>query len=56
MLNYLKFIEILISLQFIFISTMVPVFFKLPFKNHINNSLELPILANTYRNFINPIL
>lgn len=43
MLNYLKFIEILISLQFIFISTMIPVFFKLPFTNNINNSLELPI-------------
>ena len=43
MLNYFKFIEILISLQSIFISSMIPFIFTIPFSNNIKYSLELPI-------------
>ena len=43
MLNFSKFIEILISLQFIFISTMVPVFIPLSFTDKLNYSIDVPI-------------
>ena len=43
MLNYIKVIEILISLQSIFISTMIPVFFTIQDSNNINQNLEIPI-------------
>ena len=43
MLNLYKLIEILISLQSIIISTMLPFYIPLSFKNISNNSLELPI-------------
>ena len=43
MLNLYKFIEILVSLQLIIISTLIPVYIPLPFKNLTNNSFELPI-------------
>ena len=43
MLNYFKFIEILISLQSIFISSMIPFIFTIPFSNNIKYSFELPI-------------
>ena len=52
MLNYLKFIEILISLQFIFISTMVPVFFRMPFTNNINNKFEVNFETVSNRNYL----
>ena len=43
MLNYIKVIEILISLQAIFISTMIPVFVPIQYSNNLNQSLEIPI-------------
>ena len=43
MLNYLKFIEILISLQSIFISTLIPIFISLPFFNRFYFGIEIPI-------------
>ena len=43
MLNHLKIIEILISLQCLFISTMIPVFFSIPFLNGGKYNLEIPI-------------
>ena len=43
MLNYFKFIEILISLQSFFISSMIPFIITNPFNNNIKYSLELPI-------------
>lgn len=43
MLNFYKFIEVLISLQFLFISTMLPVFISVPFNNKFSNNLEIPI-------------
>ena len=43
MLNYLKVIEILISLQTIFITTMIPVFVSIQDSNNLNQSLEIPI-------------
>ena len=43
MLNYLKFVEILISLQSIFISTMIPALIAIPFINKFDNNIELPI-------------
>ena len=43
MLNYLKVIEILISLQSIYISTMIPVFFSIKESNNLFQSLEIPI-------------
>ena len=43
MLNLYKLIEILISLQSIIISTLLPAYIPLPFKNISNNSFELPI-------------
>ena len=43
MLNLYKLIEILISLQSIIISTLLPVYIPLSFKDISNNSFELPI-------------
>ena len=43
MLKLFRFIEILISLQLIFLSTMIPVFITLPFANNINENLHFPI-------------
>ena len=43
MLNLYKLIEILITLQSIIISTLLPFYIPLPFKNLSNNSFELPI-------------
>ncbi len=43
MLNCIKFIEILISFQLIFISTMLPVYLKLPFINKSAPIIDLPI-------------
>ena len=46
MLNYYKFIEIIVSLQSIIISTMLPIYIPLPFMDKTSNSLELPITWN----------
>ena len=46
MLNYLKVIEILISLQSIIISTMIPVLIKLPVDIRFNNIIDFPISFN----------
>ncbi len=43
MLNFYKLIEILVSLQSLIISTMIPVYIKLPFINESSNSPEIPI-------------
>ncbi len=43
MLNYIRVIEILISLQAIFISSMIPVFIPIPYFNNFQQSLEIPI-------------
>ena len=43
MLNFYKLIEILLSLQLIIISTMIPVYIPLPFIDKSINFLELPI-------------
>ena len=43
MLNLYKLIEILVSLQSIIISTLLPIYIPLPFKNISNNNFELPI-------------
>ena len=43
MLNYIKIIEILITLQAIFISTLIPVFIPIQNSNNFNQSLEIPI-------------
>ena len=43
MLNYLKIIEILISLQSIYISTMIPVLVSIKESNKLIESLEIPI-------------
>ena len=43
MLNYFKVIEILISLQSIYISTMIPVFVSIKESNKLFQSLEIPI-------------
>ena len=42
MLNFYKLIEILVSLQLLVITSMLPVYIPLPFYNSSNN-LELPI-------------
>ena len=42
MLNFLKTIEVLISLQSIIISSMIPLFISLPL-NNLDNSIDLPI-------------
>ena len=43
MLNYYKFIEIFISLQLIYISSMVPVLSTLSFTKKFNVNLDIPI-------------
>ena len=43
MLNFYKLIEILVSLQSLVISTMLPVYIPLPFVEEYNNSFEMPI-------------
>ncbi len=43
MLNLYKFIEILVSLQSLIITTMLPVYIPLQFMNKSSNSLEIPI-------------
>jgi len=43
MLNFYKLIEILVSLQSLVITTMLPVYIPLPFVDGSNNSFEMPI-------------
>jgi len=43
MLNFYKLIEILVSLQSLVISTMLPIYIPLPFIDESNNSFEMPI-------------
>ncbi len=43
MLNFYKLIEILVSLQLLVITTMLPVYIPLPFLDKSSNSFELPI-------------
>ena len=43
MLNLYKLIEILVSLQSLVITTMIPVYIPLPFIDNSSNNLELPI-------------
>ena len=43
MLNYIKIIEILITLQAIFISTFIPVFLPIQDSQNFNQNLEIPI-------------
>ena len=43
MLNFYKLIEILVSLQTLVITTMLPVYIPLPFIDKSSNSFELPI-------------
>ena len=43
MLNFYKFIEILVSLQSLVITTMLPVYIPLSFIDKSSNSFELPI-------------
>ena len=43
MLNFYKLIEILVSLQSLVITTMLPVYIPLPFIDKSNNSFEIPI-------------
>jgi biotin transport system substrate-specific component len=43
MLSFYKLIEILVSLQSLVISTMLPVYIPLPFVDESNNSYEIPI-------------
>ncbi len=43
MLNFYKSIEILVSLQLLLITTMLPVYIPLPFLDESNNSIEMPI-------------
>ena len=46
MLNFYKFVEIIVSLQTIIISTMLPIYIPLPFMDQTSNSFELPITWN----------
>ena len=43
MINYIKVFEVLITLQVIFISTMIPVFVPIQDPNTLNQSIEIPI-------------
>ena len=43
MLNFYKLIEILVSLQLLVITTMLPVYIPIPFIDKSSNSFELPI-------------
>ena len=46
MLNFYKLIEIIVSLQLIIISTLIPVYIPLPFIYKSINSIEIPITLN----------
>ena len=46
MLNFYKLIEIIISLQSIIISTLIPIYIPLPFIYKSINSIEIPITLN----------
>jgi len=43
MLNFYKLIEILVSLQSLIITTMLPVYIELPFLDKSSNTFEMPI-------------
>tara|TARA_B100001248_G_C27218065_1_gene378964 strand:- start:176 stop:748 length:573 start_codon:yes stop_codon:yes gene_type:complete len=43
MLNFYKLIEILVTIQTLIISTMLPAYISLPFINQSSNSIEIPI-------------
>ena len=43
MTNNIKFVEIVISLQAIFISSMIPVYISLPFTNEFYKNHDLPV-------------
>ena len=43
MLNFYKLIEILVSLQLLVITTMLPVYIPLPFLDKASNTFEMPI-------------
>ena len=43
MFNFYKLIEILVSLQSIIISTLIPIYIQLPFNDKSSNSFEIPI-------------
>ena len=43
MQNFIKIFEILICLQSIFISTMIPIFFEIPYKDNLIINLDSPI-------------
>ena len=43
MLNFYKLIEILVSIQLLVITTMLPVYIPIPFMDKSSNSLEMPI-------------
>ena len=43
MKNFIKIVEILICLQSIFISTMIPIFIEIPYKNNLIINLDSPI-------------
>ena len=43
MFNFYKLIEIIVSLQSIIISTLIPIYIQLPFIDKSNNSFEIPI-------------
>ena len=43
MLNFYKLIEILVSIQSLVITTMLPIYIPLPFINRYSNSFEIPI-------------
>tara|TARA_B100000242_G_C42994722_1_gene461906 strand:+ start:27 stop:599 length:573 start_codon:yes stop_codon:yes gene_type:complete len=43
MLNFYKSIEILVTIQTLIISTMLPAYIPLPFFNQSSNSIEIPI-------------
>ena len=43
MIILIKFIEILVSFQVIFISTLIPILLTLPFQNNLNQVLYFPI-------------
>ena len=53
MLNFYKFIEIIVSLQLLIISTMLPIYIPLSFIDQTSNSFELPIMEYTNYNIIN---
>ena len=46
MLKFYKFVEIIVSLQSIIISTLLPIYIPIPFMDQTINSFELPITWN----------